>query len=101
MDLKMTQVHVFSLHCLRAKESIYHEVDVIILRIYRLTEALSYISAHQLLIHLVHVAFEAVQGLCPPHLCMIRGDSLFLFHLLLLLLLLTIFIIIIIIIQII
>lgn len=33
--------------------------------IYLQTEALPYISAHQLLVHLVHVSSEAIQSFCP------------------------------------
>lgn len=55
--------------------------------IYRQIEALSYISAHQLLIHFIHVFFETVQSFGPVHICV----TFFLF-----LFLLTLFIIIII-----
>lgn len=33
--------------------------------VYRRIEALSYFSAHQLLVHLVHVPPETIQSFCP------------------------------------
>lgn len=49
-------------------------------RIYRLTKALPDIGAHQFLIHLVHVFFDAVKSFRPTHLCVIRRAFLVFFN---------------------
>lgn len=59
-------------------------------RVYRSLEALSYISLHQFLIHLVHISFETVQSFCSFHLCLTTEAIIFLFYLLLLIIIIRI-----------